>query len=169
MRWHPLEKTAQWLCFARSEREKRNPSVHDTDGCNSLLYDWGHSVIIPVMDGQFLFHTTLILWDMQFSLQASFQRRGQGMQMVKRREGCVKGKKYLFIYLFCFWGRQLLSLGRNLPFYPPRNRVLGQHGTKTLVLANSTSSYPPQIFVAQQRATLLTSPHKLKGISLLAN
>lgn len=103
MKWHPLEKTALWLCFARSEREKRNPSVHDTDGCNSLLYDWGHSVIIPVMDGQFLFHTTLILWDMQFSLQASFQRRGQGMQMVKRREGCVKGKKKIFIYLFMYF------------------------------------------------------------------
>lgn len=124
MRWHPLEKTALWLCFARSEKERRNPSFHDTDECNSPLYDWGHSVIILVMDGQFLFYTALILWDMQFSLQASFQRRGQSMQMVKRREGCVKGKKTIYLCILLLGEAASLS-GEKFAFLPSSKQSSG--------------------------------------------
>lgn len=58
----------------------------NTDELNPLLYDWGHSVTIQVVDGQFFFATILTLWDMWFRL-VSFWKSKQGLQTVKRRGG----------------------------------------------------------------------------------
>lgn len=64
------------IVFCKKRKGGKNPL--NTDDLNSF-YDWGHSVITQVTDGQFLSSAILMLWDIWFRSQVSFWKRKQGM------------------------------------------------------------------------------------------
>lgn len=81
---------------------------------NSLRYDWGHSVITHVMDGQVLFHKYTDI--MGHGVQTSFHFGGVSKvcKQLKGGEAGKRGKEVKITWcFFCFWDRQFLSLGRN--------------------------------------------------------
>jgi len=54
------------IMAALCKKRKAGKNPLNTDELNSLLCGWGHSVILQVMDGQFLFPTVLTLRNMRF-------------------------------------------------------------------------------------------------------